>query len=106
MTVSIEQKGNRIIFTRFKIDSGVIIDYLVYLFIRNTTECLHSIQVVMFNLEVGEAPNKPSSDKEDEVNHNKLEDMIKELATTLKTVMHEQEYMQVKYSVMMTHTFC
>ncbi|KAM3963787.1 transmembrane p24 trafficking protein CHOp24 [Aphomia sociella] len=52
-------------------------------------------KVVMFNLEVGDAPHKPG-DKEDDVNHNKLEDMIKELATTLKTVKHEQEYMQVR----------
>lgn len=49
----------------------------------------------MFNLEVGELPIKPSGEKEEDVNHNKLEDMIKELATTLKTVKHEQEYMQV-----------
>lgn len=49
----------------------------------------------MFNLEVGDAPHKATGEKEEEVNHNKLEDMIKELATTLKTVKHEQEYMQV-----------
>ncbi|CAG9104304.1 Transmembrane emp24 domain-containing protein 2 [Plutella xylostella] len=52
-------------------------------------------KVVMFNLEVGDAPSKPDG-KEDEANHNKLEDMIKELGTTLKTVKHEQEYMQVR----------
>lgn len=56
------------------------------------------LQVVMFNLEVGEAPNKPSG-KEEEVDHNKLEDMIKELASTLKTVKHEQEYMQVCFLI-------
>lgn len=53
-------------------------------------------KVVMFNLEVGEAPHKKTGEKEDEVNHNKLEDMIKELGTTLKTVKNEQEYMQVR----------
>lgn len=53
------------------------------------------LQVVMFNLEVGDAPNKNTGEKEEEANHNKLEDMIKELSTTLKTVKHEQEYMQV-----------
>ncbi|XP_046964137.1 transmembrane emp24 domain-containing protein 2 [Vanessa cardui] len=53
-------------------------------------------KVVMFNLEVGEAPNKKTNEKDEEVNHNKLEDMIKELGTTLKTVKHEQEYMQVR----------
>ncbi|XP_072934446.1 transmembrane emp24 domain-containing protein 2 [Epargyreus clarus] len=52
-------------------------------------------KVVMFNLEVGEAPHKETGEKE-EVTHNKLEDMIKELSTTLKTVKHEQEYMQVR----------
>ncbi|CAH0402763.1 unnamed protein product [Chilo suppressalis] len=52
-------------------------------------------KVVMFNMEVGEAPSKPAG-KEEEMDHNKLEDMIKELATTLKTVKHEQEYMQVR----------
>ncbi|XP_050353238.1 transmembrane emp24 domain-containing protein 2 [Nymphalis io] len=53
-------------------------------------------KVVMFNLEVGEPPNKNANEKVEEVNHNKLEDMIKELGTTLKTVKHEQEYMQVR----------
>lgn len=51
-------------------------------------------QVVMFNLEVGESQAKPKEGEAD-VDHNKLEDMIKELGTTLKTVKHEQEYMQV-----------
>ncbi|KAJ0173062.1 hypothetical protein K1T71_011238 [Dendrolimus kikuchii] len=50
-------------------------------------------KVVMFNLEVGEAQHKS---QDADVDHNKLEDMIKELATTLKTVKHEQEYMQVR----------
>uniref|UniRef100_A0A1E1W4S5 GOLD domain-containing protein n=1 Tax=Pectinophora gossypiella TaxID=13191 RepID=A0A1E1W4S5_PECGO len=53
-------------------------------------------KVVMFNLEVGDAPHKQTGEKEEAVDHNKLEDMIKELATTLKTVKHEQEYMQVR----------
>lgn len=48
----------------------------------------------MFNLEVGESQVKPK-EGDVEVDHNKLEDMIKELGTTLKTVKHEQEYMQV-----------
>lgn len=52
----------------------------------------------MFNLEVGEAPNK-NNEKKEEVNPNKLEDMIKELGTTLITVKHEQEYMQVTYKI-------
>ncbi|XP_026740524.1 transmembrane emp24 domain-containing protein 2 [Trichoplusia ni] len=53
-------------------------------------------KVVMFNLEVGAAPQAQTGNKEEEVNHNKLEDMIKELGTTLKTVKHDQEYMQVR----------
>lgn len=53
-------------------------------------------KVVMFNLEIGAAPQGQTGTKDEEVNHNKLEDMIKELATTLKTVKHEQEYMQVR----------
>lgn len=48
----------------------------------------------MFNLEVGESQAKEGETKE--VDHNKLEEMIKELGTTLKTVKHEQEYMQVR----------
>ncbi|CAB3246252.1 unnamed protein product [Arctia plantaginis] len=52
-------------------------------------------KVVMFNLEIG-APQSHTGNKDEEVNHNKLEDMIKELATTLKTVKNEQEYMQVR----------
>ncbi|KAL4711873.1 hypothetical protein ACJJTC_006042 [Scirpophaga incertulas] len=51
-------------------------------------------KVVMFNLEIGEAPHKP--DGKDDGDHNKLEDMIKELGSTLKTVKNEQEYMQVR----------
>ncbi|XP_023943863.1 transmembrane emp24 domain-containing protein 2 [Bicyclus anynana] len=53
-------------------------------------------KVVMFNFEVGEAPHKDAGDKEKDVDHNKLEDMIKELGSTLKTVKNEQEYMQVR----------
>ncbi|CAH2259556.1 jg24270 [Pararge aegeria aegeria] len=53
-------------------------------------------KVVMFNFEVGEAPHKDDGDKDKEVDHNKLEDMIKELGATLKTVKNEQEYMQVR----------
>ncbi|KAJ2942808.1 hypothetical protein O0L34_g14996 [Tuta absoluta] len=52
-------------------------------------------KVVMFNLEVGDSPHKQQGEQE-AADHNKLEDMIKELATTLKTVKHEQEYMQVR----------
>ncbi|XP_013167934.1 PREDICTED: transmembrane emp24 domain-containing protein 2 [Papilio xuthus] len=53
-------------------------------------------KVVMFNLEIGEAPNKNAGDNDEEANHNNLENMIKELGATLKTVKNEQEYMQVR----------
>uniref|UniRef100_E2J7F2 Transmembrane emp24 domain trafficking protein 2 n=1 Tax=Triatoma matogrossensis TaxID=162370 RepID=E2J7F2_9HEMI len=49
-------------------------------------------KVVMFNMEIGEAP---SADK-DEGDHNKMEVMIKELTTALTGVKHEQEYMTVR----------
>ncbi|CAG5044251.1 unnamed protein product [Parnassius apollo] len=52
-------------------------------------------KVVMFNLEIGDSPSKTPGEK-DEVDHNNLENMIKELAATLKTVKNEQEYMQVR----------
>lgn len=52
-------------------------------------------KVVMFSLEV-EAGHQTPDGKDEDVNPNKLEDMIKELGTTLKTVKHEQEYMQVR----------
>ncbi|XP_068623469.1 transmembrane emp24 domain-containing protein 2 [Battus philenor] len=53
-------------------------------------------KVVMFNLEIGETPNKNTGENNEEANHNNLENMIKELAATLKTVKNEQEYMQVR----------
>ncbi|XP_013146064.1 PREDICTED: transmembrane emp24 domain-containing protein 2 [Papilio polytes] len=53
-------------------------------------------KVVMFNLEIGEAPHKSAGENDEEANHNNLENMIKELAATLKTVKNEQEYMQVR----------
>ncbi|XP_073974997.1 transmembrane p24 trafficking protein CHOp24 [Rhodnius prolixus] len=49
-------------------------------------------KVVMFNMEIGEAP---SADK-DEGDHNKMEVMIKELTNALTSVKHEQEYMTVR----------
>jgi len=51
-------------------------------------------KAVMFNVDVGEAaketPHEGDGDK------NKLEDMIKELSTSLTGVKHEQEYMEVR----------
>lgn len=51
-------------------------------------------KVVLFNMDVGEAPKETPEDTE--AHHNKLDDMIRELSSTLTGVKHEQEYMQVK----------
>nr|CAD7429505.1 unnamed protein product [Timema monikensis] len=52
-------------------------------------------KVVMFNMDVGESP-KEIDDTQGKDDHNKLQDMIKELATSLTGVKHEQEYMSVR----------
>ncbi|XP_059478788.1 transmembrane emp24 domain-containing protein 2 [Neocloeon triangulifer] len=51
-------------------------------------------KVVLFNMDIGEAPKEASEDTE--AHHNKLDDMIRELSSTLTGVKHEQEYMQVR----------
>lgn len=50
-------------------------------------------KVVMFNMEIGEAP---STENKDDPDHNKIEQMIKELTASLSGVKHEQEYMSVR----------
>ena len=55
-------------------------------------------KVVMFNMDIGEntKPIEQTSDgKNSDPNHNKIDDMIKELSTSLWSVKNEQEYMQV-----------
>ena len=52
-------------------------------------------KIVMFSMDIGDAPSDATNDGEEEPSHNKLEDMIKELSTALTGVKHEQEYMQV-----------
>lgn len=56
-------------------------------------------KVVMFNLDVGEPP-KPAEETSDgqkgDGNPPKLDEMIKELSTSLWGVKNEQEYMQVR----------
>jgi len=49
-------------------------------------------------MDVGEAPSDATElgEGEEAGSHNKLEDMIKELSTSLTGVKHEQEYMQVR----------
>ncbi|XP_035734602.1 transmembrane emp24 domain-containing protein 2-like [Vespa mandarinia] len=58
-------------------------------------------KVVMFNMDVGENPKQEEGagggGAEGETNnHGKLDDMIKELSTSLWGVKNEQEYMQVR----------
>lgn len=51
-------------------------------------------KVVMFNMEIGETPKEDVAT--DEGHKNQLEQMIKELSSSLTNVKHEQEYMQVR----------
>lgn len=54
-------------------------------------------KVVMFSMEIGEAPKGTiGAVNEGEAGHTKLEDMIKELSGTLTSIKHEQDYMHVR----------
>lgn len=58
-------------------------------------------KVVMFNMDVGENPKQEEGSddkgsKGENNNHGKLDDMIKELSTSLWGVKNEQEYMQIR----------
>ncbi|XP_054279768.1 transmembrane emp24 domain-containing protein 2 [Macrosteles quadrilineatus] len=54
-------------------------------------------KVVMFDMEVGDAPKQDAKAEGDETaDHVKMEEMIKELTTSLTSVKHEQEYMSVR----------
>lgn len=54
-------------------------------------------KIIMFSLDVGEPLQRaPGAPGEDEANHTKLEDMIRELSGTLTSVKHEQEYMHIR----------
>lgn len=54
-------------------------------------------KVVMFNMEVEEAQkhNESHSNQDEDGNHDKLDQMIRELSASLIGVKTEQEYMQV-----------
>ncbi|XP_013793656.2 transmembrane emp24 domain-containing protein 2-like [Limulus polyphemus] len=51
-------------------------------------------KVVMFSMDVGNTPK--GQEQDNDAHQNKLEDMIKELSTSLTAVKHEQEYMAVR----------
>lgn len=58
-------------------------------------------KVVMFNMDIAENPKQEEGadgkgGEKDSTNHGKLDDMIKELSTSLWGVKNEQEYMQVR----------
>lgn len=54
-------------------------------------------KIVMFNMDIGEAPGAAGeTGEDDEASQNKLETMIKELSSSLSGVKHEQDYMQVR----------
>ncbi|XP_001604135.1 transmembrane emp24 domain-containing protein 2 [Nasonia vitripennis] len=59
-------------------------------------------KVVMFNMDIGETPKQPGADspaagaQEGDGPNAKLDDVIKELSTSLWSVKSEQEYMQVR----------
>nr|CAG4635055.1 EOG090X0D99 [Alona affinis] len=56
-------------------------------------------KIVMFNMDVGEpTPNLGHTDTAGG-NHTKLEEMIKELSSALRTVKHEQDYMNLRERV-------
>ncbi|CAH1801700.1 unnamed protein product [Owenia fusiformis] len=52
-------------------------------------------KIVMFSMDLGDKP-KESKDMNTDEHHNKLEDMVNELSTSLTGVKHEQEYMEVR----------
>merc|ERR1711997_1093549 len=51
-------------------------------------------KVVMFNMEIGDEPSE--GEGEEEVDHNKLEEQVKELGQAIAGAKHEQEYMEVR----------
>jgi len=55
-------------------------------------------KTVMFTLDIGDTPDatKPASPEQQNAEHEKLENMVRDLSSALTTVKHEQDYMNVR----------
>lgn len=76
----------------------------VYTYCFSNQKSSMTPKVVMFNMDIGEnrKPNEETAGVEGQDadgNHGKLDDMIKDLSTSLWGVKNEQEYMQVSVQV-------
>lgn len=71
----------------------------VYTYCFSNLKSSMTPKIVMFDMDIGDNPKpiEQTSDGKnaDESNHSKIDDMIKELSTSLRGVKNEQEYMQV-----------
>lgn len=73
----------------------------VYTYCFSNQKSSMTPKVVMFNMDISESAQLPvehTSDgkNSDDSNHSKIDEMIKELSTSLWGVKNEQEYMQVR----------
>ncbi|XP_031835131.1 transmembrane emp24 domain-containing protein [Nomia melanderi] len=70
----------------------------VYTYCFSNQKSTMTPKVVKFNMDVSEKPIEHTSDGKnaEDTNHSKIDDMIKELSTSLWVVKNEQEYMQVR----------
>jgi len=73
----------------------------IYTYCFSNQKSTMTPKVVMFNMDIGEAPkatgeHRAEGQEGDAANHGKLDDMIKDLSTSLWGVKNEQEYMQVR----------
>lgn len=75
----------------------------VYTYCFSNQKSTMTPKVVMFNMDISETPKQTTGadgavegqEGGDAANHGKLDDMIRELSTSLSGVKREQEYMQV-----------
>ena len=58
-------------------------------------------KVIMFSMDIEEAQKHDASNANgsSDNNHNKLQEQVAELASSLTAVKHEQEYMAVRYRI-------